>query len=638
LHTNAVTITVNSVITLQTAINNANTGDTLMLSNGTYLNNTLTIGKSNVVIKAQTNGGVYLNGTNTISITSNNVVFSGFQFTSGTIAGNVILVSGNNNTLSQLNFNGYDAGHMIQISGQYNLVVFSNFQNKPAALPLVTHGGTGDMVQIIPNAVTPGYNTIRYCSFQKMPGFGGDYGNECIRIGDGIYSTFISRTIVEYCYFEDTGNGDSEAISVKSKENCLRFNTMKNNQNAMFSFRNGDNNVAYGNFFINAGGIKVKEANNIYCYNNYFDNAGISTVTDAVTFIYYTANTTNVLNNINFIHNTFYNCGFIDLGGVGATNNTWANNIFQKASGNIFKNANASTSWAGNMYQGTLGISISSGISNTNPLLSSNSDGYQGLSSSSPAINAANASYPAILDIPVIDDDPTLAYDISGQSRPSTLTLKDVGCDEYSPTNGPNHPLILTEVGPSYLGGPALPIKLISFDVFSQNNTAVISWSTSSEQNSNHFEIQKSTDGINFYTIGKVNAAGNSSSTIKYEFADLNTSKGLFYYRLKQIDLDGKLEFSNIKKINFSSISSIKIYPNPTNNNLNIIFSEMIIEKQNIRLYNLQGQLVKAFTINANSLANGLQSYNISDIENGIYLVQIISNTTKKEFKLVVQK
>jgi len=73
------------------------------------------------------------------------------------------------------------------------------------------------------------------------------------------------------------------------------------------------------------------------------------------------------------------------------------------------------------------------------------------LSSTSPAINAASSSYPSILNIANIDDDPTLLFDISGQARPSTVTLKDVGCDEYTTGTTTNHPLTLAEVGPSYL-------------------------------------------------------------------------------------------------------------------------------------------------------------------------------------------
>ena len=59
---------------------------------------------------------------------------------------------------------------------------------------------------------------------------------------------------------------------MKCRENVIRYCTFTNNQDAMLVFRNGNDNVAYGNFFIGAGGIRVKEANNIYCYNNYFEN------------------------------------------------------------------------------------------------------------------------------------------------------------------------------------------------------------------------------------------------------------------------------------------------------------------------------------------------------------------------------
>jgi hypothetical protein len=98
-------------------------------------------------------------------------------------------------------------------------------------------------------------------------------------------------------------------------------------------------------------------------------------------------------------------------------------------------------------------------MKNTDPLLAMNSENYYGLSSSSPAINNSSSSYPAILDIANIDDDPSLSFDISGQSRPVVKTEKDAGCDEYTTGSTTNHPLVLSEVGPSYLGGPGGTIK-----------------------------------------------------------------------------------------------------------------------------------------------------------------------------------
>lgn len=440
---NATTYNVSSIAALQSAVNGATAGDIIVLADGTYLNSTFSIGTSNITVRAATPGGVFLNGTNNITIPGNFVTFSGFQFTSGSISGIVITVSGNNNTLTQLNFNGYSAQKYINLQGQYDEVTYSNFQNKPTSAP------AGNLIHIAPNGSVPNYAKIRYCSFQNMPGAGGDNGNECIRIANGAQSTFLCRTVVEFCYFNNTGPGDSEAISVKSRENVLRYNTFTNNQDAMMVFRNGNDNVAYGNFFIGAGGIRVKEANNVFCYNNYFENSGVGGTMNAVTYIFVSPN----LKNINFLHNTFVECGLIDLAS-GATNNTWANNIFKKSSGNIFTGSATGIAWAGNIYTGTLGISIPSGMTNVDPQLVLNSDGYYGLSATSPAIDTASASYPAILDVANIDDDPSLLLDVSGQSRPVTVTLKDVGADEYTTGTITNRPLVLANVGPSYLGGP----------------------------------------------------------------------------------------------------------------------------------------------------------------------------------------
>ena len=107
------------------------------------------------------------------------------------------------------------------------------------------------------------------------------------------------------------------------------------------------------------------------------------------------------LTNINILHNTFVNSGMIDLGGTGPAAVTFANNIFKKSSGSIFANPNGGTSWAGNIYNGTLGITKpASGLTSADPKLVLNSDGYYGLASNSPAIDAASSNYPAIIDIP----------------------------------------------------------------------------------------------------------------------------------------------------------------------------------------------------------------------------------------------
>ena len=545
--------TVYSIAELKATITNSAANDIIKLADGSYLNTTLTISKNRITVKALNPGGVFLNGTNNITISGNYVTFSGFQFTSGDIGSNSLLkISGDYNKITHLNFSNYYAKKYIEIQegSKYNEISYCNVEKKPATAEI------GCTIQISTSPTVPGYHKISYCSFQNYYGLGGDNGNEPIRIGLGAEYLNKSGTIVEHCYFDNTGSGDSESISIKCQENVVRYCTFTNQQNAMLVFRNGDNNVAYSNFFINAGGIRVKEANNIYCYNNYFENSGLGSSADAVTYVYVSpsAPTTLVpprtinLNNINFIHNTFYNCGVIDLGGIGATNNTWANNIFKKSSnaGDIFNNPNSGTSWVGNIRQGTLGISIPTGMSNTNPNLTLNSEGYYGLSSTSP-VNNANASYPAILNITNIDDDSTLLFDISGQTRPSTVTSKDVGCDEYTTGTTSNHPLTLAEVGPSYL---LVPLA--------------------------------------------------------------NT-------------------------INLSDEKTI-IFPNPVKNNLTIQFPNTIDSDTEVTIISINGRVVKKQTISQNELIDYQKQIDVTDLKNGIYLLQLHSNNYSKTLKIVVLK
>ncbi|MBJ7513874.1 MAG: hypothetical protein JHC94_06075, partial [Acidimicrobiia bacterium] len=124
----AQTTVVTSIPALQAAINSAASGAVIQLQNGVYQNVSLNIGTSNIRVEAQTPGGVYLNGSNAITISGSYDTFSGFQFTTGSVPGSVISVTGSHNLLTELNFNGYSAQKYIilQAPSQYNSVTWSN--------------------------------------------------------------------------------------------------------------------------------------------------------------------------------------------------------------------------------------------------------------------------------------------------------------------------------------------------------------------------------------------------------------------------------------------------------------------------------------------------------------------------------
>ena len=173
---------------------------------------------------------------------------------------------------------------------------------------------------------------------------------------------------------------------------------------------------------------------------------------------------------------------------------------------------------------------------------------------------------------------------------------------------------------------PVLPVEFLSFTGhLENNNNVVLNWSTATEKNNKGFEIERSEDGENWENIGFVHGNGTTAEVSDYEFTDDLNRVGL-YYRLKQIDLDGKYEYSNIINITIeqSNNQSFNIYPNPASDVLNIETNQPVF----LQIMNTTGQVLKEQQINSNS------AISLKDLPNGIYYVQIGEHTQK----LVIQK
>ncbi|WP_342088401.1 T9SS type A sorting domain-containing protein [Dyadobacter sp. OTU695] len=108
---------------------------------------------------------------------------------------------------------------------------------------------------------------------------------------------------------------------------------------------------------------------------------------------------------------------------------------------------------------------------------------------------------------------------------------------------------------------PPLPVALISFDGKSENNQTKLTWKTTSETNNKGFEIERSVDARAFETIGFVDGNGDSKEVNTYYFTDLNPLTNS-YYRLKQLDHDGKFEYSKVIAVK-SGNANVCVYPNP---------------------------------------------------------------------------
>ena len=169
--------------------------------------------------------------------------------------------------------------------------------------------------------------------------------------------------------------------------------------------------------------------------------------------------------------------------------------------------------------------------------------------------------------------------------------------------------------------GGTLPVELIDFSVIYNTNIVTLSWSTASESNNDRFEVEKSTNGVDFEVIGIVSGMGNSNTIQDYSFEEVNPQSGVIYYRLVQIDYDGTESSSKIIKVNIQKSIEVKLYPNPVNSgeNLNMVFNtegEKIIE-----VYEISGKLIRSYNTRDNKYR-----VNTNELKTGIYIVRIISN------------
>lgn len=108
-----------------------------------------------------------------------------------------------------------------------------------------------------------------------------------------------------------------------------------------------------------------------------------------------------------------------------------------------------------------------------------------------------------------------------------------------------------------------LPVELLSFTAIARTDDVVLEWRTASERNCDHFVVERTTDGVDFEEVLRTPGAGNSTSMRTYEGLDRTPLSGLSYYRLKQVDLDGAVEYFDLVPVQFNAMKAV-VYPNPT--------------------------------------------------------------------------
>lgn len=173
------------------------------------------------------------------------------------------------------------------------------------------------------------------------------------------------------------------------------------------------------------------------------------------------------------------------------------------------------------------------------------------------------------------------------------------------------------------IGGTALPVELTKFNATKRADKVNLAWQTATEINNDRFEIQRSHDGNRFESIGKVYGEGNSQKLVDYSFVDDAPLSGVNYYRLKQVDIDGAFEYSDIASVKMDKAANIRITPTSTLDYVTVNTGEA----SSIMVRSINGQVM-----NSQTDAEGNFTVDMANYPQGIYYLTIqISGTVQTE-------
>jgi hypothetical protein len=214
-----------------------------------------------------------------------------------------------------------------------------------------------------------------------------------------------------------------------------------------------------------------------------------------------------------------------------------------------------------------------------------------------------------------------------------TVSITAAGTKNYSVLVTNNSTGCATTATTTVTGTPCpLPIKLESFTAAPQDKTVLLTWVVSEEINVLKYEIEFSTDGRNFWSIGS-RVATNSKT---YNLVHNSPVFGINYYRLKTVDNDGKISYSEVRTVNFKLTGNVTVYPNPVNDLLHITFSAASINKSaTISVIAMDGK--KIYEKNISKLSQ-TETLDVSKLANGCYIIRILTNAEVINKSVVVYK
>jgi hypothetical protein len=171
-----------------------------------------------------------------------------------------------------------------------------------------------------------------------------------------------------------------------------------------------------------------------------------------------------------------------------------------------------------------------------------------------------------------------------------------------------------------------IPVELTSFTAITLKSGVQLKWSTSSEVNNKGFDVERRAEGKNWSKIGYVEGKGTTTENQNYLFVDKNIASGKYQYRLKQVDFDGTVAFSQVINVEFNSPVTYELlqnYPNPFNPSTKINYSVAQAGLVTIKVYNMLGQEIRTLVNGHKDAGNYSVDFNADNLFSGVYFYKI---------------
>lgn len=249
--------------------------------------------------------------------------------------------------------------------------------------------------------------------------------------------------------------------------------------------------------------------------------------------------------------------------------------------------------------------------------------------------------------------DPTVDYEVSKGYVDGVNATQPGRAQFYFDPNNPNHDAWSTAYAAGnrnfgnknmydwflqYSLNITLPVTLSSFTTsLTADKSVSLRWATAVETNSAYFSVERSTNGKDYTEIGKVTAAGNSTTARNYQFTDAQPAAGANYYRLKQVDKNNSFQYSQVKKITLNNLGlSLQAGPNPFSNQVALLISGDARLALTVKISDVNGKLLRQFTW-MKAEPSMKKSIDLSSLSSGVYILQVSGDGVSFVQKLIKQ-